>query len=91
LFEEKIVNKKNVATSFSSWCPIEIIIIFYVLPWFVVCQAKSFYHPYIVGVTKELGEKNLIEESEGAYVITVLKQTIPLLIVKGTVVSTMFQ
>jgi hypothetical protein len=40
---------------------------------------------------KELEKKNLIEESEGAYVITIPKQTIPLLIVKGTVVSTMFQ
>jgi len=40
---------------------------------------------------RELEEKNLIEGNEGAYVIAVPKQTIPLIIVKGAMVSTMFQ
>jgi hypothetical protein len=39
----------------------------------------------------ELEEKNLIEKSEGAHVIIVPRHTIPLLIVKGIMVSTMFQ
>ncbi|CAM6030833.1 unnamed protein product [Sphagnum balticum] len=46
-------------------------------------KGESFYHPYIAGVLKELEEKNLIEESEGARVITVPGHTIPLLVVKG--------
>ncbi len=53
------------------------------MSWFVVYQGESFYHPYIAGVLKELEEKNLIEESEGARVITVPGHTIPLLVVKG--------
>jgi hypothetical protein len=39
---------------------------------------------------KELEEKNLIEESERARVFTILGHTIPLLIVKRTMVSIMF-
>jgi hypothetical protein len=38
--------------------------------WFFVYQGENFYHPYIVGVMKELEEKNLIE-NEGAHVIIV--------------------
>jgi hypothetical protein len=40
---------------------------------------------------KELEEKNLIEESEDACVITIPRHTIPLVVVKGTMVSTMLQ
>lgn len=66
----------------SSRCPIEIILIFCVLFWFVVFQDERFYYPYIASFLKELEEKNIIKESEGAHVMTVLGHTIPLLVVK---------
>jgi len=83
LFEKEIVNKKMYLLPLSSRCPIEIILIFCVLFWFVVYQGKSFYRPYIANFLKELEEKNIIKENEGACVITILGHTIPLLVVKG--------
>ncbi|KAF3796375.1 Arginine--tRNA ligase [Nymphaea thermarum] len=45
-------------------------------------QGESFYNPYIPGVLEKLHEKGLIEESEGARVIFIEGQNIPLIVVK---------
>lgn len=45
-------------------------------------KGESFYNPYIPGVLKELEEKGLVVESEGAKVIMIEGQTIPLIVVK---------
>lgn len=81
--KRKLSIRKMYLLPLSSGCPIEIIFIFCVLSWFVVYQGKSFYRPYIANFLKELEEKNIIKENEGACVIIVLGHTIPLLVVKG--------
>lgn len=48
----------------------------------MLLQGESFYNPYIPGVIQELNEKGLIEESEGAKVIFIEGQNIPLIVVK---------
>ncbi|KAK8964362.1 hypothetical protein KSP40_PGU015661 [Platanthera guangdongensis] len=45
-------------------------------------KGESFYNPYIPNVLEELTSKGLIEESEGARVIFIEGQTIPLIVVK---------
>lgn len=45
-------------------------------------KGESFYNPYIPGVLEELTNKGLIEESEGARVIFIEGQRIPLIVVK---------
>ncbi|XP_057853330.2 arginine--tRNA ligase, cytoplasmic isoform X1 [Cryptomeria japonica] len=45
-------------------------------------KGESFYNPYIPKVLNELDEKRLIEESEGAKVIFIEGQKIPLIVVK---------
>ncbi|MCO5613462.1 hypothetical protein L7F22_067739 [Adiantum nelumboides] len=45
-------------------------------------RGESFYNPYIPSVIKELESKGLVSESEGAKVIQVEGQSIPLIIVK---------
>ncbi|XP_039136284.1 arginine--tRNA ligase, cytoplasmic-like isoform X3 [Dioscorea cayenensis subsp. rotundata] len=45
-------------------------------------KGESFYNPYIPGVLEELSSKGLIEESEGARVIFIEGQQIPLIVVK---------
>lgn len=45
-------------------------------------KGESSYNEYIPRVVKELEEKGLVEDSEGARVITVPGQTIPLILVK---------
>ncbi|KAM0948127.1 putative arginine--tRNA ligase [Dioscorea sansibarensis] len=45
-------------------------------------KGESFYNPYIPGVLEELSGKGLIEESEGARVIFIEGQQIPLIVVK---------
>lgn len=45
-------------------------------------KGESFYNPYIPNVLEELASKGLIEESEGARVIFIEGQTIPLIVVK---------
>ncbi|XP_031495881.1 arginine--tRNA ligase, cytoplasmic-like isoform X1 [Nymphaea colorata] len=45
-------------------------------------KGESFYNPYIPGVLEKLHEKGLIEESEGARVIFIEGQNIPLIVVK---------
>uniref|UniRef100_A0A0D6QSD5 arginine--tRNA ligase n=1 Tax=Araucaria cunninghamii TaxID=56994 RepID=A0A0D6QSD5_ARACU len=45
-------------------------------------KGESFYNPYIPRVLQELNEKGLIEESEGAKVIFIEGQNIPLIVVK---------
>ncbi|MCO5591152.1 hypothetical protein L7F22_045133 [Adiantum nelumboides] len=45
-------------------------------------RGESFYNPYIPSVIKELESKGLVTESEGAKVIQVEGQSIPLIIVK---------
>ncbi|KZV33148.1 arginine--tRNA ligase, cytoplasmic-like [Dorcoceras hygrometricum] len=45
-------------------------------------KGESFYNPYIPRVLDELGEKGLIEESDGARVIFIEGKTIPLIVVK---------
>ncbi|KAH7667588.1 arginyl-tRNA synthetase protein [Dioscorea alata] len=45
-------------------------------------KGESFYNPYIPEVLKELSRKGLIEESEGARVIFLEGQQIPLIVVK---------
>jgi hypothetical protein len=67
----------------SSRCPIEIILIFCVLFWFVAFQGERFYHLYFTSFLKELEGENIIKENEGAHVITILGHTIPLLVVEG--------
>ncbi|KAJ7973769.1 Arginine-tRNA ligase [Quillaja saponaria] len=46
-------------------------------------KGESFYNPYIPGVLEELSEKGLIEESQGARVIFVEGEKIPLIVVKS--------
>ncbi|KAH9301197.1 hypothetical protein KI387_012780, partial [Taxus chinensis] len=46
-------------------------------------KGESFYNPYIPKVLKELDEKGLIEESDGAKVIFIEGQNIPLIVVKS--------
>ncbi|KAI5081090.1 hypothetical protein GOP47_0004273 [Adiantum capillus-veneris] len=45
-------------------------------------KGESFYNPYIPSVIKELESKGLVSESEGARVIHVEGQNIPLIVVK---------
>lgn len=45
-------------------------------------KGESFYNPYIPDVLEELTNKELIEESDGARVIFIEGQTIPLIVVK---------
>ena len=45
-------------------------------------QGESFYNPYISSVLQELDRKGLIQESEGAKVIHIDGQNIPLIVVK---------
>ncbi|XP_020268077.1 arginine--tRNA ligase, cytoplasmic-like isoform X1 [Asparagus officinalis] len=45
-------------------------------------KGESFYNPYIPGVLEELTQKGLVEESEGARVIFIEGQSIPLIVVK---------
>lgn len=45
-------------------------------------KGESFYNPYIPGVLKELEEKGLVVESEGAKVIPIEDESIPLIVVK---------
>ena len=45
-------------------------------------QGESFYNPYIPSVLQELEGKGLIHESEGAKVIHIDGQNIPLIVVK---------
>lgn len=45
-------------------------------------KGESAYNDYIPRVVKELEEKELVEDSEGARVITISGQTIPLILVK---------
>eukprot|EP00252_Welwitschia_mirabilis_P017985 TRINITY_DN4011_c0_g1_i2.p1 TRINITY_DN4011_c0_g1~~TRINITY_DN4011_c0_g1_i2.p1 ORF type:complete len:592 (+),score=132.11 TRINITY_DN4011_c0_g1_i2:303-2078(+) len=46
-------------------------------------KGESFYNPYIPSVLKMLEEKGLIKESEGAKVIFIEGQNIPLIVVKS--------
>ncbi|OIW03712.1 hypothetical protein TanjilG_29747 [Lupinus angustifolius] len=46
-------------------------------------KGESFYNPYIPSVLEQLGNKGLIEESEGARVIFVDGVKIPLIVVKS--------
>lgn len=46
-------------------------------------KGESFYNPYIRDVIKELSDKGLVEESQGARVIFIEGQTIPLIVVKS--------
>ncbi|XP_047327175.1 arginine--tRNA ligase, cytoplasmic-like isoform X2 [Impatiens glandulifera] len=45
-------------------------------------KGESFYNPYIPGVLKELSDKGLIEESEGARVIFIEGKSYPFIVVK---------
>jgi arginyl-tRNA synthetase len=45
-------------------------------------QGESFYNPYISSVLEELDRKGLLRESEGAKVIHLDGQNIPLIVVK---------
>lgn len=45
-------------------------------------KGESFYNPYIPGVLEELTKKGLVEDSEGARVIFIKGQQIPLIVVK---------
>lgn len=45
-------------------------------------KGESFYNPYIPKVLEELTSKGLVEESEGARVIVIEGQQIPLIVVK---------
>lgn len=59
---------------------------FSVLIWlrsFYLCQGESFYNPYIPNVLKELTDKGLVEESQGARVIFIEGINIPLIVVKS--------
>ncbi|MQL99034.1 hypothetical protein Taro_031757 [Colocasia esculenta] len=44
---------------------------------------ESFYNPFIPDVIQELSDKGLVEESEGARVIFIEGQSIPLIVVKS--------
>ncbi|TQD78958.1 hypothetical protein C1H46_035435 [Malus baccata] len=46
-------------------------------------KGESFYNPYIPGVLKELSDKGLIEDSQGARVIFLEGFNIPLIVVKS--------
>ncbi|MQL79598.1 hypothetical protein Taro_012055 [Colocasia esculenta] len=46
-------------------------------------KGESFYNPFIPDVIQELSDKGLIEESEGARVIFIEGQSIPLIVVKS--------
>jgi arginyl-tRNA synthetase len=48
----------------------------------VFSQGESFYNPYIPDTIKELTDKGLVEESEGARVIFLEGFNIPLIVVK---------
>ncbi|KMZ68779.1 Arginine--tRNA ligase [Zostera marina] len=49
----------------------------------IIEKGESFYNPYIEGVLKKLDDLGLIKESEGARVIFIEGQTIPLIVVKS--------
>lgn len=53
------------------------------LMYFHLCQGESFYNPYIPNVIKELTDKGLVEESQGARVIFIDGINIPLIVVKS--------
>ncbi|CAM6109547.1 unnamed protein product [Calypogeia fissa] len=46
-------------------------------------KGESFYNPYIADVIMQLTEKGLVEDSEGAKIIRVDGQNIPLIVVKS--------
>lgn len=51
--------------------------------YFHLCQGESFYNSYIPNVIKELTDKGLVEESQGARVIFIDGINIPLIVVKS--------